>query len=282
MVTSAVLAADSLPRLYRAVGDELTAILRDRLRVVIYEEPLVDLLGYLVTSRSPSATRALVVAADATAAERVYLFVHTAAHVLLGHADRPFSTILEPRRGRARGARATCQLTDTQLRQDQQADLLTGAILWGCRREAGTALERYAVRRDPLARQAALEAAGVMSGLLLGHKYPNLQRALVCGLARKAVLQGLRLARAAYHGLSGVRAALTRGAVVRDLREIYYLTELVTVVPELAPSWRRGLPAADLRPAPGELEQASPIWLELARPSAEPPASRREDPSRRN
>ncbi|MCC7104313.1 MAG: hypothetical protein IT307_04155 [Chloroflexi bacterium] len=263
MVTAPHLVVDSLPQLYRAMSDELTAYLHDHFRVTVSTEELSDLLGYLVTARRPSAAKSLVVAEDATDAEKVYLFVHTAAHILLGHADRPFGTILEPRRTRRGNGQPAFQLDARQVQRDRQADALARAIIWGREKEAANLIRRYAGRRDAIYLHAALEAGRTMSGLLLGHKYPRLQRALVSRVTRKAVLKGLRIARAAYHGLAGIREALSHGNVVRDLREVYYLTELATLVPELVLVGQRATSASDVRAAPPGGAYAPPLWLDV-------------------
>src|SRR5207253_1525178 len=61
--------------------------------------PLPELLGFVVTSPKPGKKDALVIAANATPAEQLYVYIHTAAHLLLGHGERPFATLLERRRG---------------------------------------------------------------------------------------------------------------------------------------------------------------------------------------
>ena len=224
---TAALAVDSVPRLYRSMSDELAGYLSDHFRVTVHEEKLADLLSYLVTSGKRGATKSLVISEDASDAERVYLFVHTAAHILLGHADRPFATILEPRRT-PRGP--SIQLDEWQLQQDLHADTLTGAILWGCDDDDWEALwGDTAPVHDLASRQIALGTARSISGVLPGHKYRALQRALAFGSTRKAILRGLRIARAAFHR-SGARGALANDPVIRRLRQVYCLTELVGTV----------------------------------------------------
>ena len=237
---NAAVAATSVPSLYRSMSCELAEYLSDHFRVTVHEEKLSDLLGYLVTSGTtsgrPAAARSLVVSDDATDAERLYVFVHTAAHLLLGHADRPFATILEPRRT-PRGP--SIRLEDWQLRQDLHAAALTAAILWGCDDDAEEAMgEGPAADRGAVARQIALGTARSLSGLLPGHKYRALRRALVSGSTRRAILGGLRIARAAYHR-SGARGVLANDPVVRQLRQVYCLTELAAVAPEVLPRNRR-------------------------------------------
>ena len=226
---SAAVAVASVPNLYQSMSRELVEYLDEHFRVTVYEEKLSDLLGYLVTPGGPGAPRSLVISDSATDAERLYIFVHTAAHILLGHADRPFATILEPRRT-PHGP--SIRLDDWQRRQDLHADILAGAILWGSEEHAWEVIgEDAAADRDPASRPMIdLGTVRSISGLLPGHKYRTLQRALMTGSTRGAILRGLRIARAAYHR-SGARAVLANEPVIRELREVYCLTELAAVAP---------------------------------------------------
>jgi hypothetical protein len=232
---SVAVAVQTVPHLYRSMSGELADYLYDHFGVTVHSEKLVDLLGYLVTAGPHSPAKSLVISEGATDAERLYLFVHAAAHILLGHADRPFATILEPRRA---PREPSIRLEEWQLRQDLQADALTSAILWGCEDDAWEEIRGEAGADDPATRQMALGTARSIGELLPGHKYRGLQRALVSGFTRKAILQGLRIARAAYHR-SGPSGALAPELVVRQLRQVYCLTELVAVAPDLTRRPRR-------------------------------------------
>ena len=194
---SAGVAADSVPALYRAMSDELAGYLREHFGVIVHYEKLSDLQGYLVASPRPSAPKALVLGEHVTQVEKVYLLTHTAAHLLLGHAGRPFATILEPRRTR-RGP--SLQLDDWQVQQERQADLLTGALLWGSEQGTGDALWRYAgLAPDAAYRQTALVMARALGRLLVGPKELGWQRALVTGLDRTGLLPGLRFVGGVSH-----------------------------------------------------------------------------------
>ena len=233
---SAAVAIDSVPTLYRSMSRDLTDYLEERLGVTVYEEKLSDLLSYLVTSGGPGAPKALVISDAATDAGRLYAYVHSAAHILLGHADRPFATILEPRRT-PHGP--SIRLDDWQLRQDLDADVLTGAILWGCEDEAWEAIGwDLAPAHDAASRRLALGTVRSISGLLPGHRYRAIQGALLSSSTRRAILRALKIARAAYHR-SGVHSVFANEPVIRELREVYCLTELVAVVPELLHPHRR-------------------------------------------
>jgi hypothetical protein len=259
-MSSAPLAVDSVPALYRALHGDLAGYLRDHFGVVVRYESLVGLQSYLVTSPRPGAPPIVLVVGDhVTEAEKVYLFTHTAAHLLLGHAGRPFATILEPRRT---SGGTSVRLDEWQVQQERHADLLTGAILWGSEQDAADALWRYAgVPPDAAYRQIALGMARSLSQLLLGHKHRVWQMALISGLTRRAVFRGLRLVRALYHR-SGTRKALACGPVVRDLREVYCLTELVTMAPDLL---RAGRAVAPTAPAadPSASQSSVTTWLDI-------------------
>jgi hypothetical protein len=230
MSAASAAVATSVPSLYRSLSGDLVEYLADHFQVTVHAETLSDLLGYLVAAGPGGARRSLVISDEATDAERLYVFVHTAAHLLLGHADRPFATIVEPRRT-PRGS--TIHFEEWQLRQDRDAAALTAAILWGCEEDARTAMLAGPSSTDPRSGetsgdQAALGTARSLSGLLPGHKYRALRRALVSGSTRKAILGGLRIARAAYHR-TGARGVFANDRVVRELRQVYCLTELAAV-----------------------------------------------------
>lgn len=222
---SAAVAVNSVPNLYRWMSGELAGYLYDHFRVTVHAEKLTDLLSYLVTGT----TRSLVISDDATDAERVYVFVHTAAHILLGHADRPFATILEPRRT---SSGPSIRLEDWQLHQDLDASALTGAILWGWDDAAWEAIcQDPAEEHRATPRRIDRGTIRSISGMLPGHRYRAFQRALGSGSARRAILRGLRIARATYHCF-GAHGVLANDPVVRELRQVYCLTELAAIAPQ--------------------------------------------------
>jgi hypothetical protein len=226
---------DSVPALYGAIHAALEGFLYEHFGVVVRSEPLSGLRSYLVTSPRPGAPKVLVLGDQVGEAERAYLLTHTAAHLLLGHACRPFATILEPRR--TAGGRAIRQEA-WQEEQERHADLLTAALLWGSEREASDALGRHAgLPRDGAIRELAGAIARALSRLLFGHRHRAWQSALFSATGRRAVLGALRLGRALYHR-SGARRALARESVVCDLREVYCLTELVAMSPDGFPGRR--------------------------------------------
>lgn len=275
---SAGVAADSVTALYRAMNGALAGYLGEHFGVAVHYEPLSDLQGYLVTSPRPGAPKVLVLGEHLTEVEKVYLCTHTAAHLLLGHAGRPFATILEPRR--TRGG-PSLRLDDWQVRQEQHADLLTGAILWGSEQGAGEALGRYAgAPPDAAYRQIAPGMARTLSRLLVGHRHRAWKLALDTGPTRKAIRHGLRLARAAYHR-SGVRHALAAEPVVRDLREVYCLTELVTMTPEPLLAGPHAAAAADAEITWAARRPRSTTWRDIRETTSWRDATR-EDPSLRN
>lgn len=246
---------DSVPALYGAIHTALERFLGDHFGVVVRSERLSGLRSYLVTSPRPGAPKVLVLADRVGEAERAYLLTHTAAHLLLGHACRPFATILEPRR---RSGGAAIRLEAWQEEQERHADALTAALLWGSEHEAMETLQRHAGLPPDAARRALVGVmAQTLSRLLFGHRHRAWQAALFSAAGRRAVLGALRLGRALYHR-SGARRALARGAVVCDLREVYCLTELVAMRPEgllgrgPAPEEARGGEAAwrDIREVP--------------------------------
>jgi len=250
-------AADSVPALYRAMRDELAGYLREHFGVTLQYETLSDLQGYLVASRRPRAPIVLVLGDHLTELEQVYLLTHTAAHLLLGHAGRPFATILEPRRTRDG---LSLQLDDWQAEQERDADLLTGAILRGSDHGTDDALRRHAgLPPDDVSGEVGLMLARSLSRLLVGHRRRAWKLALVSGVTRTAVLHGLRLVRAVSHR-SGVRRALAGGPVVRDLRELYCLVELATVTPEPLLADRRASVAMSPEPGPW----SAGTWLDIS------------------
>src|SRR5437868_15237147 len=75
--------------------------LEDDLRVRIRPAALDDVRALLVSPATADGAKTLVVARDASAAERIYLYVHVAAHMALGH-HLPLVTIVEGAPGLSR------------------------------------------------------------------------------------------------------------------------------------------------------------------------------------
>lgn len=208
------------------VGDYL----RDALATDVRDARLPELLGFVVAPREPGARLGLVVAADASPAERLYLYVHTAAHVLLGHTAHPFATLLEPRRG---ADAPPFQVPDWEARQHEAADALARVMFWGCDGDAWEAAWPPAAGHTlPQSGDGARRRARELGGLLLGGRHQGLRRGLRRRMARQAVLLGLRLARAAYHR-SGVRRVVADEPFVQGLREVYCVAEAVSAIPQL-------------------------------------------------
>jgi len=219
----------STSEVYSTLCNALAAYLSERLSVEIRFTPLPSLIGFLVASHKPGVKHGLVVSACASDYEKVYLYVHMAAHILLGHLDRPFATILEPSRGEV-------ELAAWEVEQDRQADALASVMFWGCDRSGWeTVWESAAGETRCAGKWIALGRARHISRLLPGERYKAIRTALRLGLTRKSIMLGLKLVRAAYHAI-GLKNALANEHLRRAVRgpvEIYCITEMVSYNPAL-------------------------------------------------
>ena len=78
----------------RAEEERLRAHLEQQLRVRTRFAPLADVRALLVSPDRDDRPKSLVVSSQASIAERIYLYVHVAAHIALGH-HLPLVTIVE-------------------------------------------------------------------------------------------------------------------------------------------------------------------------------------------
>ncbi len=163
-------------------------------------------------------------------AERLYLYIHIVAHILL-EAGRSHRTIWEPRpQERPPGTTPPSRESDEDGANHRDADLLARAILWG-----GASHEWLTLLSERQTKRSCPPTVWVepLEKLLPGHRHRALRRALDLGLTRSVILNGLRLVRGAY-GLPGVRRAFGNHGLTREFRELLCLTEVVNAVPELA------------------------------------------------
>jgi hypothetical protein len=221
--------AASLDALYQSTCDHLRQTLEQAFGVETRFAPLPELLGFVVTATKAGRKDALVIAADATPAEQLYVYVHTAAHLLLGHGERPFATLLEHRR-----VPGDSPLAPWEEQEHREADALASAIFWGALGDRHSELPlRHSERSEESRRGAG--GAHALSQTLFGRHHHLLRRGLRIRVTRPWVLFALKLARSAFHR-SGARHAMAEDPIVQGLREIYCLTEVVSIAPALAPS----------------------------------------------
>lgn len=259
---------DSTQSLYEAINARLVEYLRQHFRVTVERDQLTDIQSFLVTPSRAGRPRVLVLDAGVSPAETTYLLTHTAAHLLLGHADRPFATIVESKRS---GLRARHTDASWHADQERQADSLTAALLTGSDRSTSELLSTTRPPREDDSQSTPIAAvARAISDTLIGRRHPLWQRAVVPALTRQLLLGTLRLLRSMYHRADG-RRVLARGLLVNNLREAYCLAELMTIC---RPTAKLAAAAPPLGPVPADVRS----WPELSE-LAEQPAP---DPSRLN
>ena len=179
--------------------DRLRRHLADRYSVRTRFAAMTDVRALLVSPQVASAEKALVVASDAGAAERIYLYVHLAAHMALQH-NLPLVTIVEGAPGHTR----TGDDTHTHLEAERLA-----RAMWG-----------------------APDAADLGAPALV--RSSALLRGLVSRGATRAALRSILLAlRAAYYDLR-IERALSSTALAAWLRDAFCVTAVVTVAPQLS------------------------------------------------
>ena len=177
--------------------ERLRRHLSDRLAVRTRFASLPDVRALLV-SPADDGPKSLVVASDASAAERVYLYVHVAAHVALGH-HHPLATIVEGAPGIAR--------LDDDAHRHSEAEQLARAMWWG--------------RNDDLSAPRLVRGSTLLRELLSR----GLTRA-----ALRSVLLGLR---AAYYDLR-IERALAGTRIAAWLRDALCLTAVLSAAPQLS------------------------------------------------
>jgi hypothetical protein len=171
--------------------------LEEHLAVRTRSAPLPDVRALLVSPADEGA-KTLVVASDASAAERIYLYVHVAAHLALGH-HLPLVTIVEGAPGIGR--------LDGDAHRHLEAERLARAIWWG--------------RNDDLAAPLSVRGSALLRELVSR------------GVTRTALRSVLLALRAAYYDLR-IERALARTPLAVWLRDALCVTAVIAVAPQLS------------------------------------------------
>ena len=184
----------------RAEEERLRTHLEQQLRVRTRFAPLADVRALLVSPDRGDQPKSLVVSSSTSVAERIYLYVHVAAHIALGH-HLPLVTIVE-------GAPGVTRFSDTS--RHREAEDLARAIWWG---------------------QA--DKGGLLGAPALVQQSAMLRRLLAIGFTRAALLSVLVGLRHAYYDLR-IERALARSRIAAWLRDALCLTAVVSVAPQLS------------------------------------------------
>jgi len=178
--------------------ERLRRHIEERLAVRTRSAPLADVRALLV-SPADDGDKTLVVASDASAAERIYLYVHVAAHLALGH-HLPLVTIVEGTPGIDR--------LDGDAHRHLEAEKLARAMWWG--RSDGDLTAPLSVRGSAILRELVSR-----------------------GVTRAALRSVLLALRAAYYDLH-IERALARTPLAAWLRDALCVTAVVAVAPQLS------------------------------------------------
>lgn len=182
-----------------ALERHMRAYLRDRLDVSTRIAPLGATHALLVSPAQRGRPKGLVIDTSASAAERVYLYVHAAAHIALGH-NIPLVTIVEGDDGTADGMK------------HELAERLARSIWW---RDGDTAVPLPAARASRILR------------VLLSSR-----------VTRPIVRSALGVLRAlAYR--TGLVHALERSRATAWLGQALCVAAVVSAAPQLADTRRR-------------------------------------------
>jgi hypothetical protein len=184
----------------RAEEERLRAHLEQKLRVRTRFAPLADIRALLVSPDRGDRPKSLVVSSQASVAERIYLYVHVAAHIALGH-NLPLVTIVE-------GAPGVTRFSDAS--RHREAEDLARAIWWG-----------------------QTDKGGLLGAPALVQQSAVLRRLLAVGFTRAALLSVLVGMRHAYYDLR-IERALSRSRIAAWLRDALCLTAVVSVAPQLS------------------------------------------------
>jgi hypothetical protein len=184
----------------RAEEERLRAHLEQQLRVRTRFAPLSDARALLVSPDRADRPKSLVVSSEASVAERIYLYVHVAAHIALGH-NLPLVTIVE-------GVPGVTRFTDAS--RHREAEELARAIWWG-----------------------QTDKGGLLGAPALVQRSAMLRRLLATGVTRTALRSVLLGLRHAYYDLH-IERALARSRMAAWLRDALCLTAVVCVAPQLS------------------------------------------------
>ena len=184
----------------RAEEERLRAHLEQRLRVRTRFAPLADVRALLVSPDQADRPKSLVVSSSTSVAERIYLYVHVAAHIALGH-NLPLVTIVEGTPGVTRFSDASGH---------REAEELARAIWWG-----------------------QTDKGGLLGAPALVQQSAMLRRLLAVGVTRTALHSVLIGMRHAYYDLH-IERALARSRMAAWLRQALCLTAVVCVAPQLS------------------------------------------------
>lgn len=196
MAAEVTLAPRSESNTLRAQEESLRRYLADRLGIRTRFAPLADVRAFLVSGARPDGPKGLVVDTSATAAERIYLYVHLAAHVALRH-NVPVMTIVEGRGD---------TITDAPVHRD--AEDLARAMWWG------------------------LSGDAALAGVLPSRHAPALQALLRRRVMRRLLRVALLGMRHAYYRLH-MSDALAESWLTATLRRALCVTAVVCVAPQL-------------------------------------------------
>jgi hypothetical protein len=184
----------------RAEEERLRAHLEQQLRVRTRFAPLSDVRALLVSPDRADRPKSLVVSSEASVAERIYLYVHVAAHIALGH-NLPLVTIVE-------GVPGVTRFTDAS--RHREAEDLARAIWWG-----------------------QTDKGGLLGAPALVQRSAMLRRLLATSVTRTALRSVLLGLRHAYYDLH-IERALARSRMAAWLRDALCLTAVVCVAPQLS------------------------------------------------
>ena len=185
----------------RMEEERLRTYLSDRFGISTRFAPLSDVRAFLVSPPNDGRDKGLVVSSDATVAERIYLYLHVAAHLALGH-HLPLATIVEGVPGITR--------LDRDVHAHLEAEKLARVMWWG-------RVEQDAVLwSSPLVRRSTV------------------LRTLLARDATRSALRSLLMAmRAAYYDLR-IERALAGSRIAAWLRDALCVTAVVSVAPQLS------------------------------------------------
>ncbi len=181
----------------RSEEERLRAHLERRFGIRTRFAPMPDVRALLLSPSERDGRKGLVVSSEATIAERIYLYVHVAAHVALGH-HLPLTTIVE-------GTPGVARLAD-DVRAHREAERLARTMWWG---------------GDGLGAPAGVRGSTLLRSLLARD------------LTRSALRSLLLALRAAYYDLR-IERALAGTRIAGWLRDALCVTAVVSVAPQLS------------------------------------------------
>lgn len=206
--------------------DETVRALKRLLSVDTFVSDMTDARAFMVTPILSTGAVRLVVSKHTTVAERLHVYLHMAAHLLI-EPLRPLSVYVES--ASSRGGCTSDHDADTHKR----AEDLASRIWWGLTQQGCDSRTHETDSTCWASTGDALLCARLLSALLPGQRYQFLRGLLGKGAARRLVRSALIAVRRSYYE-SSLHDRLRPPFAFETFRQVLCVTEVVEAAPQLS------------------------------------------------